>query len=1465
MILGASSILLSTLMLSGCGGSDVSSGSNNLLVCDLPLIPDSTGSMCVEPPPIDCAAPTVPNETNDACVVGENPNAAKPVFTPAEDQAVLYFNRATAATPTYEGWRLHTWNNSECDAYSAPDTDWADGRVHDGVDPVYGAYWILDLKAGYAGTSEACGNFIMHKGTSGTAGTEDGKELGGGDFMMPLSQDNEKFARMNFVFSGEAAIFEFPVESLGPKPVKIEGLSAHWLDANTLLWDPAAPVVGSVKLHYSASGDLKVNVDTGLNGTVIDLEEVLLTEKQMTIAPYLNSMRAYQGNWSAEEAKAILKNQVYIASYNNEGSINGGTGIQIAKAIDQLYTTGEDDADEAQLGIVYDNGTITTNVWAPTAQNVQLKLYNADKTLAATNPMAYDDISGVWSYEGGSELDRQLYRFEITVYHPISKALRVLNVTDPYSVSLSTDSRFSQFVNLNDEDLKPEGWDDHVIPTIINPVDAVIYEGHIRDFSALDESTAVEYRGKYMAFVQEDTAPVNHLKTMVENGLTHFHMLPVNDIATINEAASETINLYNTIAELCALNRGARICSNGAVDQAQVILDYLEDLNTAAQGAMAQEIVTDMSGVDEFNWGYDPFHFNTPEGSYATNPDGVTRIKEMRAMNQALHTMGLRVVMDVVYNHTNASGVFDKSVLDKVVPGYYHRYNPTTGDVERSTCCDNTATENKMMEKLTVDSLVMWSTHYKYDGFRFDLMGHMTKASILASREAVQLVDDDTYFYGEGWNFGEVQNDALFEQARQRNMDGTGVGTFNDIMRDQVQDGMFFFDGNRDFEFNSGTKEEAANGFRTQQADAQDRIKMGFAGTLENYVLKDKSNVDTTTSGFGGYAQNPADIINYVSVHDEETLWDKFQETLPLDYSLHERVRAQLVAQSIPMLSQGIPFFNMGSDLLRSKSMDRDSFNSGDWFNRLDFTKEKQTWNVGLPVADKNAAKWDEIAGYFTEPDRGASMSEIEYSSAVFNEFMKIRSTSNLFRLTTGQDIMQRVGFHNLGSNQQLGLIVASIDDGVTPDSEVVLADLDPNLDAIVIVVNATSQALSQNVPTATGFSLHQVQANSADETVRGASFTEGIVGNEGNGTFTVPAMTTAVFIKPQGNTQGYGLAANATAGTPEVVPYGSTEIYLRGSMNDWSATQHFVYQGEGIYTSKVALDADTTYTFKIADADWQADTNFGGNGNDTNFEEMVDKGLVKGGNDLTFTPIESTTYRFILDANEKDSPSLTVLDDRPFANTAIYLRGIDGDWSATLNMTYAGQGIYVIDIPLTVGQQTFKIADADWSAESNFGAQAGVELSANAMLSLDGGNDIVLSIDTDGTYVFTFDANETGNETLGVYSPGMYDDTEVFVRGNFNGWSTDNMLTFNGRYSYSAEVVLPEGDMIFKIASEDWSTVNKGEGKDGNKVFMDKANQLQSDGGDMQFTVPVAGTYIVELEGPNSDKPAVIINRKVN
>jgi pullulanase-type alpha-1,6-glucosidase len=485
------------------------------------------------------------------------------------------------------------------------------------------------------------------------------------------------------------------------------------------------------------------------------------------------------------------------------------------------------------------------------------------------------------------------------------------------------------------------------------------------------------------------------------------------------------------------------------------------------------------------------------------------------------------VVLDVVYNHTNAAGQSDKSILDRIVPGYYHRLDDK-GAVATSTCCANTATEHQMMQKLMVDSIITWATDYKVDGFRFDLMGHHSKQNILdvrAALDALTLEADGVdgsaiYLYGEGWNFGEVADGQRFVQATQLNMRDTGIGTFSDRLRDAVRGGGPFDDGealllNQGFIngawYDANEAVVAAGVPEQDQLDelllSADQIRVGLAGNLADYEFIDRNgdvvtgkDVDYNGSP-AGYTGDPQENIVYVAAHDNQTLFDINQYHNPVATTMADRVRVQNLGIDLTVLAQGVPFFHAGSDMLRSKSLDRDSFNSGDWFNRLDFTYQDDSWGAGLPVAGKNADNWPLMQPLLADPTLRPGVGDITASVVHTQEMLAVRESSPLFRLTSGADIMELVSFQNTGTSQIPGLIVMSITDRVG-------ADVDPLYDDVVTLFNASDEPQSVTLTDFAGlaFDLHPILAESADTVVRAAAY------DKASGTFTVPARTTAVF-----------------------------------------------------------------------------------------------------------------------------------------------------------------------------------------------------------------------------------------------------------------------------------------------------------------------------------------------------------------
>ncbi|PYQ08977.1 MAG: DUF3372 domain-containing protein, partial [Acidobacteria bacterium] len=602
----------------------------------------------------------------------------------------------------------------------------------------------------------------------------------------------------------------------GTLPGNLTRARAHFLTRDTLAWNVgSAAATASFKLHYAAAGGLGLSASGVTGGTDIPLtyDPAGLSADLKARFPHLASYSAFKVPADRlSEVPEALKSQIAI-SETADGTLLDATALQIPGALDDLYTyTGP-------LGASFTSGVPTLRLWAPTARSVKLRLFADSKpaTAATVLDMTPGPL-GVWSITGNVGWAGRFYVYEVEVFVRSTGQVEHNLVTDPYSVSLSRKSLRSQIVDLAQRALKPAGWDQLRKPALDAPEDIVLYELHVRDFSANDASVPESLRGTFKAFTQTDSNGMRHLAALARAGLTHVHLLPSFDIASVNEDKS----LWQTPA--------GDLGSFPANSEQQ----------QAAVGAVADK--------DAFNWGYDPLHYSVPEGSYATDPDGPARILEFREMVQALSRSGLRVVMDVVYNHTSAAGQSDQAVLDRIVPGYYHRLN-RDGNIETSSCCPNTASEHNMMEKLLIDSVLVWARDYKVDGFRFDIMGFHMKRNMVKLRQALDGLTPATdgvdgrkiYVYGEGWNFGEVANNAEGVNATQANMAGTGIGTFNDRIRDGARGGGPF-SPKQDQGFLTGlfydpnaTDQGSAADQQARLLQREDWIRVSLAGNLAGY------------------------------------------------------------------------------------------------------------------------------------------------------------------------------------------------------------------------------------------------------------------------------------------------------------------------------------------------------------------------------------------------------------------------------------------------------------------------------------------------------------------------------------------------------------------------------------------------------------------------------------------------------
>jgi len=939
-----------------------------------------------------------------------------------------------------------------------------------------------------------------------------------------------KFASLSFLIlfiysCGTAIQQNEPVLTEEDQTEITEGMAAHWISNDRLIWetdvDPAF-----VELRYSTLGDINVYKTGASGGYGIPLTpNADLSDELADKFRHISDRTIYEVQSDESTIKESLTGQIVAIAYDDQRIPLEATNVQLHGVIDDNFIY------DGKLGPVYNDGEINLNLWAPTAQNITLNIYDDEKLLIETiSPINENPDNGVWSFSVSRDFDRSFYRFDMEVYHHENREINQYEVTDPYSVSLTTDSRYSQFVDLeNDSNLKPTGWDD-IKKSQPKATDISLYESHMRDFSMGDPSVPEEHRGTYLAFTyngqngQDLSAGMNHLLQLKDAGLTHLHLLPINDIATITEDLEKRVDLIDPYSRLCEMTDQKYIqerCNEFGDTPIQEVFELMAENDPVTkdiQNTMRYIDNPGLTNLDGFNWGYDPFHFNVPQGSYSTNPEGAQRILETRKMVKALHEAGLKIVVDVVYNHTHASGMGEKSVLDKVVPGYFQRLNTITGEVETSTCCPNTAAEFAMMEKLIIDSIVLWAKQYKIDSFRFDLMGHHPKYVMENVKNALAeltLEDDgvdgeNIYLYGEGWNFGEVENDRIFEQATQFNMGGSGIGNFNDRIRDAIKGGFFSWDG-RSQGFANGRylfpneENESTTETLNQLLDQGDRIRVGMAGNLGTYQYENyRGDVVDGSNDHIGFTRQPQETINYIDKHDNETLWDDSQAKLPDSMSMEDRVRVHLLKNSFINFGQGIPFYQLGTDMLRSKSMDRNSYQSGDWFNMVDYSMESHNWGIGLPPAWDNQDRWDEQEHFLTNPNIAVEKEHMELTNRLFREQLEIRYSSPLFRLENAEQIHNRLAYHNTGPDQIPGIIAMTLSDGVCTDQ-----NLDQNYDGILVLFNADIEERTIDLKLE-GMTLHPIQQNGSDSIVKNASAQ--------NGEFTIPALTTAVFVKPTVN-----------------------------------------------------------------------------------------------------------------------------------------------------------------------------------------------------------------------------------------------------------------------------------------------------------------------------------------------------------
>ena len=967
----------------------------------------------------------------------------------------------------YANWTVYAFNDTE--EYTG---DYNSGLTFPTGYDSYGAYYDISLTAGAQNLG-----FIVHNVSSGTKDPGPDQALNVGSYLQ------------GWVISGESTVY-----TSQPSPAQIlQGVfnqeQGYWIDRNHILVPPASyNAAWQYALTGSYNGGLTLGASGVLGGVTVPLTvSGALSAAELARYPQLASYKVLTIPSAATDAQVAtaLQGQLALSATDSTGALKYATGLQIGGVLDDVFYY------SGQLGVIYGSGGgVQLKLWAPTAQSVSVQLFqNAnDTTPVLTLPMT--EQNGVWTAAGDQRATGLYYLYAVKVYVPAVQAVVTNVTTDPYSIDLALNGTKSRLTNLDASSTKPPLWDEVASPQLASLNDVSIYELHIRDFSVGDPTVPAALQGTYDAFALPTSAGVRHLHQLALAGLKAVHILPSFHFASVNEDKSTWQATPN-------------------------LSGYPPD------GEQQQAAVTTVQAADAYNWGYDPVHYMAPEGSYAINPSN--RVFEYRTMVEALHLSGLRVIQDVVFNHTSDSGQTFAANLDEIVPGYYHRLD-ANGVLENSSCCPDTASEHKMFEKLEIDTLLLNAKEYKIDGFRFDEMYQnflYDMQDIKNALGALTIEKDGVdgskiYLYGEGFNAGGTANNVIGPAASQLNLYGYGIGSFNDRIRDGIRgdDGADQVQGFATGLFTDPSdytnQNPPAGGQQATLLHDTDLIQVGLTGNLQDYTFVDSTGATVTGAQVSyngapaGYTASPIEAVNYASVHDNQDLFDVVQLKSSLSDSSITRARRQAFAMSLITLGEGVPFFYAADDLLRSKDMDQNSYDSGDWFNKIDWSGQGDNWGTGLPIASQNQGQWLIEQPLLANAALKPTPEEIGAVSQVFQDFLRIRYSTGLFRMATFAEVQTNLSFLNTGASQTPGLIVMRLDDHGR--------DYGGGIHHVVVFFNAANATVTFTNAALQGMNLQldPLEASSPDPTIGQTKF------DQKAGTATIPALTTAVFVDYQ-------------------------------------------------------------------------------------------------------------------------------------------------------------------------------------------------------------------------------------------------------------------------------------------------------------------------------------------------------------
>lgn len=503
-------------------------------------------------------------------------------------------------------------------------------------------------------------------------------------------------------------------------------------------------------------------------------------------------------------------------------------------------------------------------VWAPTADEVRLMLFEE-----GDGGHAYETVSmtqaeeGTWKAKVEKDLKGKFYTFNVKINEKWMGDTPGINAK-----AVGVNGKRAAIIDMRETD--PEGWAEDKRPALASPADVILYEMHHRDFS-IHSSSDIKHKGKFLAMTEQGMVNPDGLSTGIDHlkelGVTHVHILPSYDYASVDESKLDE---------------------------------------------------------NKYNWGYDPQNYNVPDGSYSTNPyKPEVRIREFKQMVQALHKAGIRVVLDVVYNHTFNTA---DSNFERTVPGYFYRQKPDGTYADASACGNETASNRPMMRKYMIESVLYWMNEYHIDGFRFDLMGIHDIETMNEIRKATAAVDPTVFIYGEGWaaQAPQLPEDSLAMKANVYKM--PGIAAFSDEMRDALRGP---FNDNHQGAFLAGLP------------GGEESIKFGIVGAVKHPQV----NNDSVNYSKAPWAEQPTQMISYVSCHDDMCLVDRLRASVP-GITPEEVAKLDKLAQTAVFTSQGVPFIYAGEEVMRDKKGVHNSYNSPDSINAIDWRRKTEHADV---------------------------------------------------------------------------------------------------------------------------------------------------------------------------------------------------------------------------------------------------------------------------------------------------------------------------------------------------------------------------------------------------------------------------------------------------------------------------------------------------------------------------------------